>query len=164
MSLTKENFECVNEADSEGEEERQWEKSQIVFDEFEDYLLTKGYRITQIQSQLEYSSYFVMNYFFAYEDELSVLETNDTTIRKFLGNWYIRENESPSFKEMKEILLALLDFFEFALITDFITTEQFENIEKVCNDKTWFEKRLKTYNTKDTIGFKKWIEEYNYEW
>ena len=101
MRLTRENFECVNEANSEEEEKRQWEKSQILFDEFEEYLHTKGYNDTVIQRQLEYSSYFVMNYFFVYEDELSVLETNDTTIRKFLGNWYIRENGSPTFEEMQ---------------------------------------------------------------
>ena len=164
MKLTKENFECVNEANSEQEEKRQWEKSQIVFDEFEDYLHTKGYNNTLIQSLLEYSSYFVMNYFFVYEDELSVLETDDTTIRKFLGNWYIREIESPAFTEMKEILAALLEFFEFVLIIDFITTEQFLTIEQVCNDKSWFENRLKTYNPNDTKGFEKWIEEYNYDW
>jgi len=164
MKLTKENFECVNEAISEEEEKRQWEKSQIVFDEFEEYLRTKGYNHSLIQRQLEYSSFFVMNYFFIYEDELSVLETDDTTIRKFLGNWYIRENGSPAFKEMKEILTALLDFFEFVLINDFITAEQFENIEKVCNDQTWFENRLKTYHPTDTKELKIWIEEYDYDW
>lgn len=163
MKLTTENFECLNEAISEEEEKRQWEKSQIVFDEFEEYLHTKGYNDALIQRQLEYSSFFIMNYFFVYEDEISVLETNDTTIRKFLGNWYIRENESPSLMEMKEILSALLDFFEFVLITDFITAEQFEVIEQVCNDKTWFENRLKTYNTTSKAGLKKWIEEYDYD-
>jgi hypothetical protein len=163
MRLTRENFECVNDANSEEEEKRQWEKSQIVFDEFEEYLHTKGYNDTLIQRQLEYSSYFVMNYFFVYEDELSVLETDDTTIRKFLGNWYIRENGSPAFEEMKEILLAILEFFEFALITDFISAEQFENIEQVCNDKAWFENRLKTYKPNDKKGLEKWIDEYNYE-
>jgi len=164
MRLTKENFECVNEANSEEEEKRQWEKSQIVFDEFEEYLHLKGYSDTLIQRQLEYSSFFVMNYFFVYEDVLSVLETDDTTIRKFLGNWYIRETETPALIEMNEILSALLDFFEFVLVTDFITTEQFENIEQVCNDKTWFENRLKTYKTTDTKGLQKWIDEYNYDW
>ncbi len=164
MKLTKENFECVNEANSEEEEKRQWEKSQIVFDEFEEYLHTKGYKDIRIQSHLEYSSYFVMNYFFVYEDELSVLETDNTTIRKFLGNWYIRENASPTFKEMKEILTALLDFFEFVLIQDFITVEQFETIEQVCTEKEWFENRLKTYNNSDPQNFKKWIDEYNYDW
>jgi len=164
MKLTKEHFECLNEAISEEEERRQWEKSQIVFDEFEEYLHTKGYNDALIQRQLEYSSYFIMNYFFVYEDEISVLETNDTTIRKFLGNWYIRENGSPSLMEMKEILSALLDFFEFVLISDFITAEQFEVIEQVCNDKTWFENRLKTYKTTSKAGLKKWIEEYDYDY
>ncbi len=164
MRLTKENFECVNQAISEEEEQRQWEKSQIVFDEFEEYLHIKGYNDTLIQRQLEYCSYFVMNYFFVYEDVLSVLETDDTTIRKFLGNWYIRENENPTLMEIKEILTALLDFFEFVLVTDFITAEQFEAIELVCNDKAWFENRLKTYKTTDTKGLQKWIDEYNYDW
>jgi len=164
MKLTKQNFECVNEANSDEEDKRQWEKSQIVFDVFEEYLHTKGYNNTLIQRQLEYSSYFVMNYYFVFEDELSVLETDDTTIRKFLGNWYIRENVSPSFEEINEIITALLDFFEFVFINDFITVEQFEIIELVCKDKEWFETRLKTYKTTDTKGFKAWIDEYNYDW
>jgi hypothetical protein len=164
MRLTKENFECVNQANSEEEEQRQWEKSQIVFDEFEAYLHLKGYNDTLIQRQLEYSSYFVMHYFFVYEDVLSVLETDDIILRKFLGNWYIRENETPTFEEMKEILTALLDFFEFVLVADFITAEQFENIELVCNNKSWFENRLNTYKTTDTKDLKLWINEYNYDW
>lgn len=164
MILTKESFECVNEANSEEEDKRQWAKSQIVFDEFEEYLNLKGYNDITIQSNLEYSSYFMMNYFFVHEDELSVLETDDTTIRKFLGNWYIRENGSPTFKEMNEILTAILDFFEFVLIGDFITVEQFENIEQVCTEKEWFENRLKKYNNTNPQSFKKWMDQYNYEW
>jgi hypothetical protein len=105
-----------------------------------------------------------MNYFFVYEDLLSVLETEDATIRKFLGNWYIRKNWTPKIKEMKEILSALLDFFEFLYKRELITAEQFENIKLVCKDYTWFEYRLKTYNTADIKGFKEWIDEYNYDW
>lgn len=164
MKLTKENFECVKDDNSEEEENRQWENSQVVFDEFEEYLRTKNYSDKLVQRQLEYSSFFVMSYFFVYEDVLSVLETDDTTIRKFLGNWYIRKNLSPNLKEMKEILSALFDFFEFLFKRDLITDEQFEIIKAVCKDKDWFENRLKTYKTTDTKGFKTWIDEYDYDW
>ena len=113
---------------------------------------------------MEYASFYVMSYFFVYEDVLSVLETDDTTIRKFLGNWYIRKNLTPNFKEMKEILSAVFDFFEFLCTRELITDEQFETIKQVCKDKVWFENRLKTYKTSDTKGFKAWIDEYNYDW
>lgn len=162
--LKSKNFECVKEDNSEEENIMQWENSKIVFDEFEKYLSNKDYKKNLIERQLGYSSYFVMNYFFVYADDLSVLETNDTTIRKFLGNWYIRKNRSPKFKEMKEILSALFDFFEFICINEFITIGQFENIKQVCKDKNWFENRLKTYKTADGNDFKKWIDEYNYDW
>jgi hypothetical protein len=92
------------------------------------------------------------------------LETDDTTIRKFLGNWYIRKHWTPSFKEMKEILSALFDFFEFLCKRELITDEQFEAIKQVCKDKEWFETRLKTYKTSDGKDFKDWIDEYNYDW
>ena len=104
-----------------------------------------------------------MNYFFVYADEMSVLETDDFTIRKFLGNWYIRKNWSPNFKEMKEILSALFDFFEFISHKELISTEQLEKIKQACKDKNWFENRLKTYETADGDDFRRWIEEYNYD-
>jgi hypothetical protein len=162
--LKTKNFECIKEDNSEEEHERQWENSQIVFDEFGKYLSKKNYKEELIERQLGYSSFFVMNYFFVYEDLLTVLETDDTTIRKFLGNWYIRKNWSPTFKEMKEILSALFDFFEFIHQKEFITNDQFEKIKQVCKDKHWFENRLKTYKTADGNAFKKWIDEYNYDW
>lgn len=164
MELKTKNFECIKEDNSEEENERQWENSKIVFDAFRKYLSEKNQNEKLIERQLGYSSFFVMNYFFVYEDLLSVLETDDTTLRKFLGNWYIRKNWSPTFKEMKEILSALFDFFEFIHYKEFITNEQFEKIKQVCKDKHWFEHRLKTYKTAEGNAFKKWIDEYNYDW
>ena len=164
MQLKKEHFECIDEALPEEEERRQWEKLQPVFDEFENHLRSKNYNDHQIQRHLEYSSFFVMNYFFVYEDLLSVLETDDTTIRKFLGNWYIRKNLTANLKEMKEILSALFDFFEFIYNKEFLDVEQFDKIKQVCKDKDWFENRLKTYKTADGKDFKAWIDEYNYDW
>lgn len=164
MNLKAKNFECIKEDNSEEENERQWKNSKIVFDEFRKYLSEKNYKEELIERQLGYSSFFVMNYFFVYDDSLSILATDDTTIRTFLGNWYIRKNMAPNFKEMKEILSALFDFFEFTYNKEFITIEQFEKIKQVCKDKDWFEYRLKTYKTANGNDFKKWIDEYNYDW
>ncbi len=65
---------------------------------------------------------------------------------------------------MMEILSSLFDFFEFLFTRELITEEQFEIIKQVCKDKAWFENRLKTYKTSDTKNFKKWIDEFNYDW
>ena len=162
--MKKENFECIKEDNSEEEIDKQWKNSKAIFEEFEKYLNEKEFKDDLIKRQLGYSSYFVMNYFFVYADELSILETDDTTIRRFLGNWYIRKNWAPKFKEMKEILSALFDFFEFIYLKGFITIEQFEKIKQVCKDKDWFENRLKTYKTANGEIFKEWINEYNYDW
>lgn len=153
MKLEKENFKCIKEDNSEEDNDKQWENSKIVFDEFIKYLRNKDYKDNLIERQVVFSSYFVMNYFFVYADELSILETDDTIIRRFLENWYIRKNQSPKFKEMKEILSALFDFFEFIHKMEFITIEQFENIKQVCKDKDWFENRLNTYKTVDHKDF-----------
>ena len=125
MKLEKENFKCIKEDNSEEDNDKQWENSKIVFDEFIKYLRNKDYKDNLIERQVVFSSYFVMNYFFVYADELSILETDDTIIRRFLENWYIRKNQSPKFKEMKEILSALFDFFEFIHKMEFITIELF---------------------------------------
>ena len=165
MKLKKENFECIKEDNSEEEDYKQWENSEIIFKEFKKHLSKKGCKDNLIERQFEYISYFVMDYFFVYADEVSILETDDTTIRKFLGNWYIRENNGLlKFTEMKKFLSALFDFFEFIYKNEFITIAQFEKIKQVCKDKDWFNNRLKTYKTDDLEKFREWIKEYNYEW
>ena len=161
--MEKGNFRCIKEENSEEENDKQWKNSRIIFKEFKQYLIQKGYKKNLVERQLEYSSYFVMNYFFVYDNELSILRTNDTTIRIFLGNWYIRKTWSPKFKEMKEILSAIFDFFEFIYKNKFISIEQLEEIKQVCKDKNWFENRLKTYKTAKDIEFRKWVEDYNYD-
>lgn len=162
--MKKENFECIKEDNSEEEQKRQWENSEIIFTEFASYLDKKGYKDSLIERQVMNCSYFVMDYYFVYGDDYTVLSANDHIIRKFLGNWYIRKNWSPNLKEMKEILSAIYDFFEFIYENGFFTKDQFEDIKQVCKDKDWFEKRLKTYKTADGEKFRKWIEEYNYDW
>lgn len=164
MELKKKNFECIKEDNSEEENNKQWEFSKSIFIAFREHLLNKGYKANLTERQVGNITYFVMNYFFVYADKISVLETDEATIRKFLGNWYIRKNWSPNFKKIKEILSALFDFFEFIQSIQLITADQFEGIKEVCKDKDWFEKRLKTYKTAKGEDFREWIEEYNYDW
>lgn len=164
MKLEKEKFECIKEDNSEEENDKQWKNSKIIFEEFKKYLNKKGYKDNLIERQLGYSSFFVMDYFFVYADKISILETDEITIRKFLGNWYIRKYWSPSMREIKEILSALYDFFDFFKNQELISLKKFENIKSVCKDKDWFENRLKTYKTADGEKFREWIEEYNYDW
>ena len=164
MELRKENFECIKEDNSEEENEKQWEVSKNIFESFKEYLINKGCKENIVERQIGCITYFVMDYFFVYADEISVLETNEATIRKFLGNWYIRKNWSPNFKEIKEILSALFDFFDFLKSIQLISIEQYESLIHTCKDKVWFENRLKTYKTAEGDNFKEWIQEYNYDW
>ncbi len=164
MKIKSEFFNCIKEDNSEEEQQRQWNHSRPIFEEFEKYLKNKGYNDSLIERQIGYSSFFVMNYYFIYEDGNSILETDEEIIRKFLGNWYIRKNWTPNIKEIKEILSSLFDFFEFIQKHNLISKESFEEIKNVCKDKVWFEKRLETYKTAEGEAFREWIEEYNYDW
>lgn len=164
IELTNKNFECIKEDNSEEENNRQWGNSKIIFAAFKEYLLNKECKEDLMERQVGNITYFAMNYFFVYANEISILETNETVIRKFLGNWYIRKNWSPNIKEIKEILSALFDFFEFLKSRNLIAEKQFESIINTCKDKDWFEKRLKTYKTAKGDNFREWIEEYNYDW
>lgn len=164
MNLKQEYFDLISEDNSPEELERQFKHIKPVLIELEAFLREKGYNESLIERQIGYCTYFIMNYFFVYADESSLLETDDGVIRIFLGNWYIRKSGSPSFSEMKLILSALFDFFEFIYKNGFITDEHFEEIKLVCKDKDWFERRLKTYHSADGEDFLEWIEEYNYDW
>ncbi len=163
MVLDKGHFELIQEDNSLKERERQWEHTGIVFSEFKKYLKNKGASNSIIKQQLEHASSFVFNYFFIYNDSLNVLDTNETTIKTFIGNWYIRKCMDATIETIRELLLAIYDFFQFINEYGFINSRQFEEIKQTCNQKEWFENRLKSYATADGFRFMEWIEEYNYD-
>jgi len=164
MNLTEENFNCIQEDNSQEARDAQWENSNAIFEEFEKYLKNKGLSEELIDRHLRYSVFFAMHYLFVYADEQSMLEVNETTIKTFLGNWYIRKTSSPNMPEIKKILSAIYELFEFIHNQGFILEEELEEIKNVCKDKKWFDYRLKTYHTAQGEAFRRWIEEYNYDW
>ena len=48
-------------------------------------------------------AFFIMDYLFVYDNATSVLEVDGDTIRRFLGNWYIRKFINPKISEIKEM-------------------------------------------------------------
>jgi len=52
IKLENKHFECIKEDNSEEENERQWENSKIVFDEFKIYLSNKNVKDNIIDRQL----------------------------------------------------------------------------------------------------------------
>lgn len=157
-------FECIKEDNSEEEDRRQWERSKIIFDHFYNYLKDKGLKESLMGRKTEMVAYFIMNYLFVYDDAENMLEVSDETIRKFLGNWYIRKFMKPRLTEIKSFLRAISDFFIFLRKRGFISKEHLQEIKAVCKDKAWFEMRIKTYFETQEDDFYKWIEEYNYDW
>lgn len=104
-----------------------------------------------------------MNYVFVYEDLRNILEVYEDSIRKFLGNWYIRKFMDPNISTIKSFLKSISDFYTFLEEKGFISNEELSEIKEVCNDKSWFEMRLKTYFEAEDDDFYEWIEEYNYD-
>ncbi len=164
MELRREHLECIKEENSEEEDEKQWERSKIVFDHFYEYLKGKVKEKTA-ERRTDMVIFFVMKYLFVYEDRVeSITEVSGDTIRKYLGNWYIRKFLDPRISEIKEILRALLDFFTFLEKEGFVSEADVEDIGEVCRDVPWFEMRLRTYFTAWGDEFSEWIQEYNYDW
>lgn len=161
--LKDEHFECIKEDNSEEENEKQWKRSKIVFDQFYEYLKNKGLKESTTGKRTDMVAFFIMNYLFVY-DVMNILEVSGDTIRKFLGNWYIRKFWNPSLSSIKSYLKAISDFYTFLNDKGFISKEQLSEIKDVCRDKAWFEMRLQTYFDARDDDFYKWIEEYNYEW
>ena len=165
MNLEKEHFECIKEENSEEEDERQWERSRIVFDHFHEYLLNRGLKEETADDRTQRVIFFVMDYLFVYRDVESILEISADSIRMFLGNWYIRKFLDPKISEIKFFLRAILDFYKFLLKEDIVSEADLEEMEGVCKDIPWFEMRLKTYfEADDDEEFREWLQEYNYDW
>jgi hypothetical protein len=165
MTLKEEHFECIKEENSEEEDERQWERSRIVFDHFHEYLLNRGLKEETADDRTQRVIFFVMDYLFVYRDVESILEVSADTIRMFLGNWYIRKFLDPKISEIKFFLRAILDFYKFLLKEDIVSEADLEEMEGVCKDIPWFEMRLKTYfEADDDEEFREWLQEYNYDW
>ena len=162
--LKEEQFKCIKEDNLGEEDEKQWERSKIVFDHFYDYLTKdKGLKESTARKRTEMAGFFVMNYLFVYDDAMSILEVCGDTIRTFLGNWYIRKMWNLSISQMKSFLRALSNFFTFLSQRGFMDKEELNEIKKVCRDTAWFEMRLKTYFEADEDEFSEWLEEYNYD-
>ena len=162
--LKDEHFECIKEDNSEEENEKQWQRSKIVFDQFYEYLKNKGLNDNLAGRRTESAAFFIMNYLFVYDNAKNILEVSEDTVRKFLGNWYIRKCWNPSFQAMKSYLKAISSFYAFLKDKGFISKGQLDEIKEVCKDKAWFEIRLETYFEAEGDNFYDWIQEYNYEW
>ena len=161
--IKDEHFECIKEDNSEEEHGKQWKKSKIIFDHFYEYLKNKGLKESTAGKRTEMAAHFIMDYVFVYEDLMNILEVSDDTIRKFLGNWYIRKFMNPNMPTIKSYLKSISDFFTFLNEKGFISKGKLSEIKEVCRDKAWFEMRFKTYFEADGDDFYEWIQEYNYD-
>ncbi|MHB8279707.1 MAG: hypothetical protein ACYDIA_18925 [Candidatus Humimicrobiaceae bacterium] len=163
--LKEEHFECIMEENSKEEQEKQWKRSEIVFNKFHEYLINKGLKESTADRRVNFIVFFVMNYFFIYEDYFrNVLLTDGDTIKTFLGNWYIRKLLSPNIAEIKSFLMAISDFFTFLKKEDLITKEDLKEINETCRDNEWFEMRLHTYFEVSDDQFYDWIQDHNYDY
>lgn len=163
--LKEEHLECILEEYTEEEEEKQWERTKIVFDHFHKYLMDKGLKKETADERTERVTFFIMNFVFANEDRIeNIIEISEETIRRFLGNWYIRKFLNPTMSEIKSFLRYILDFFIFLEKKGFVSDADVEEITDVCKNVPWFEMRLRTYFESDEKEFREWIEEYNYQW
>ncbi|MDH7513954.1 MAG: hypothetical protein QHH14_13490 [Clostridiales bacterium] len=161
--LKDEHFECIKEDNSEEENDKQWQLSKIVFDQFYEYLKNKGLNENTAGRRTDRAAFFIMNYLFVYDDARNILEVSEDTVRKFLGNWYIRKFWNPSIRGINSYLKAISDFYTFLKDRGFISKEQLSEIKDVCKDKAWFEMRLQTYFEAQGDDFYDWIQEYNYD-
>ncbi|HOL46149.1 MAG TPA: hypothetical protein PK973_06245 [Candidatus Saccharicenans sp.] len=143
--LEAKHFKCIKRDNSEEEVERRWQIFKIVFDKFYDYLKTKGINENTAGKRTDRAAFFIMNYLFVYGDARSILDISEDTIRKFLGNWYIRRFWDPSIRGIHSYLKAISDFYAFLNERGFVSKEQLSETKAVCKDKAWFEMRLRTY-------------------
>jgi hypothetical protein len=161
--LKCEHFECIKEDNSEEEHDKQWKRSKIVFEQFFESQKNKGLTERTAGKRTDMTSYFIMDYFFVYDDSESILEVNGDTIRTFLGNWYIRKFMKPKITEIKSFLISISNFFTFLQSRDFVSKDELREIKEVCKDIPWFEMRLKTYFEVHDDDFYEWLQEYNYD-
>jgi len=163
--IDSKHFKCIKEDNSQKDNERQWELSKIVFDRFYEYQKKRGLKENTAGQRTDRAAYFIMDYVFVYEDIVDdIRAVSDETVRKYLGNWYIRKFMNPTIKGIKAHLRALSDFFTFLKDNGQISRDHLSELKGVCRDTAWFEMRLRTYFESDSEGFREWIEEYNYDW
>jgi site-specific recombinase XerD len=158
-----EDFNNIKEDNSPEESDRQWKITKKIFDNFYEYMEGKKLNERTIGRYVEMSAFFIMDYVFVYEDIYSILDISEETIRKFLGNWYIRKNWTPNVKEIKRFLISIKYFFAYLNEYGYISAEALKGIKSVCKDKEWFEMRLKTYSEAEGDKFYDWLREYNYD-
>jgi len=162
--LKRGHFESIKEDNSEEENEKQWLRSKIIFDQFYEYLKNKGLNQNTASRRTDRAAFFIMNYLFVYDNARNILEVSEDTIRKFLGNWCMRKLWNPSIRGINSYLKGISDFYAFLKDRGFISKEKLSEIKDVCKDRAWFKMRLQTYFEAQGDDFFNWIQEYNYEW
>lgn len=161
--LSRADFELIDSNGLDDWEDQQWERSEIVYVSFINYLQDKGLRETTAIKKSNLVSFFVMRFMFVYCDEVeSILDANDYYIKSFLGNWYIRKFLNPSVAKINQFLIAIADFYTFAHKKGFIGKDHLLMIKAVCKDKTWFAERFKGYFDLDGEDFHDWLTDYDY--
>ncbi|MCD6161219.1 MAG: hypothetical protein J7K40_02255 [candidate division Zixibacteria bacterium] len=163
LELKDEDFNCIKEDNSDEENEKQWKITKKVLDNFSEYLESKKLHKKTAVRYVNMMVYFIMDYLFVYDDACSIFEITDDTIKRFLGNWYIRKNWSPNIKEINKFLISIKHFFTFLHTHNFITKEALDEIKAVCKNKEWFEMRLTTYFKSKDDDFYEWLQDYNYD-
>lgn len=119
------------------------EASKILI-EYRTYLEEKGHTRSYIQDQLDYISYFAVNYLIHYNRQC-ILEFDDYSIEDFLGLWCPRK---VLFFKKADILLylrALKKFSGFLLHDNKISEERHADITERCNNPREFIEKFERY-------------------
>ena len=157
-------FELIARDDCDDWEKEQWEQSYALFEAFFEYLKNeKGLKEETAGKKVNLAVFFVMNFLFIYYDSIQdIRHVDDSAIRTFLGNWYIRKFMSPNTAEINKFLRAIADFYTFLYKRGFVGKYDLQEIKEACKDKDWFVQRLKSYFATSGEEFEDWIIEYDY--
>jgi hypothetical protein len=80
-------------------------------------------------------------------------------VRQFAGNWYIVNTVEPDIRQLTGHLRGIKAFYRYLRDRELISTGYLENIERECDDTSFYEQRIESFWAISGDGFLAWERE-----
>lgn len=90
---------------------------------------------------------------------LNLFDEKSGVVRQFAGNWYIVNTLEPDIRELARHLRGIKAFYRYLRDRELISAGYLENIERECDDLSFYEGRIESFWAISGDGYLAWERE-----
>ena len=125
---------------------------------FYDRLLTDGLSPDEATALANGADYFIRDFVVDFK-ALNLFAEQPGIVRQFAGNWYIVNTLEPDIRQLARHLRGIRAFYRFLRDHELISADCLNNIEKECDDLSFYESRIDSFWEIKGDGYLVWERE-----